>query len=66
MNSYQYTDEKGDYRDYWEIVNENGELCKEIEELESKINKAIEYIEQIFTIPMSLNHYVLLEILKGE
>ena len=44
MNDYQYINENGSPRDYYEIVNENGELCKEIERLNSIINKLEKYI----------------------
>lgn len=50
MNDYTYIDENGDYIDYYQLVNDNGLMCKEIEQLQQqnkqlkeRINKAIDY-----------------------
>lgn len=47
MNKYQCTDENGDYRDYWELVNENSEFCNEIEHLQQENQKHKEVIDKI-------------------
>lgn len=39
---YQFRDETGTPIDYYQLVNDNGELCKEIESLQKRIDKLIE------------------------
>ena len=46
LNKYQCTDENGDYRDYWELVNENSEFCNEIEHLQQENKKYKEVIDK--------------------
>lgn len=43
MNSYEYRDNLGNPRDYYDIVNDATKLCEEIEEK----NKAIERLNNI-------------------
>ncbi len=74
---YQFRDETGEPIDYYQLVNDNGILCKEIERLQKRIDKAIEYIKE-HTYDDSLdgdgsrlmfekaNGKELLEILEGE
>lgn len=72
MNKYQCTDENGDYRDYWELVNENSEFCNEIEHLQQEnqelkiqvssreevANKYKEVIEEVREVAQQLQlHY---------
>ena len=50
MNDYQYIDEKGNYVDYWELVNDNGELCREIERLQQENNQLKQDIKHLINI----------------
>lgn len=50
MNDYQYLDETGKPRDYYEIVNKNGELCKEIERLNNKEEQLIRRLEDLIVV----------------
>lgn len=38
---------------------------KETNKLQQRMDKAIKYVEESFTKPVSLNSYILLEILNG-
>lgn len=60
MKDYEYIDENGDYIDYWTLVEDNKELCREnkqfkiqisareeeYKKLEDNWNKLKEYIEK--------------------
>jgi len=70
---YQFRDETGTPIDYYQLVNDNNELCKEIERLNNIINKAIEYVKtknycsDIFTKDFAIfDKQELLDILKGD
>ena len=65
MNDYQYINENGSPRDYYEIVNENGELCKEIERLNNIINKAKQYVKTCKDNDMGIRYQTIEEILQG-
>lgn len=66
MKDYEYIDENGDYIDYWTLVEDNKELCRENQQfriqisareenykkLEDNWNKLKEYIEQEISVPM--------------
>ena len=42
---YQFRDETGTPIDYYQLVDDNNELCKEIESLQQRIDKATKFIE---------------------
>lgn len=58
MNDYQYINENGIPRDYYEIVDENGELCKEIEILKEKNDIAIEKVKNATKEIQRLNNII--------
>lgn len=46
MKDYEYINENGDYVDYWTLVEDNKQLCKENKKQKEVIDKIYELIKQ--------------------
>ena len=47
MKDYEYRDNLGNPRDYYEIVNDNTKLCEEIEEQDKEIERLNNIINEL-------------------